>query len=272
MTLLNKTAVVTGSSRGIGFGIAKILLERNMNVVLNGRDIDTLSSAHANLGALRGKATVFAGDVSDPGKAEELVAHAVEHHGGIDLLVNNAGWPDPVAHFLEMTDEHWDAVMKVNLKGVFLCSRAAARVMAESGAGSIVHISSMAALQAHRSMAAYDVSKAAVEGLTRSMALDLAPFGIRVNAVSPGPVHVGDAPEKDDRAPLVPLGRVGLPSDIGKAVAFVGSDEASFITGETIYVDGGFLKQLRPPQLDLAWPEGIESRLSTIGDVRRSQQ
>ncbi|MBX5213755.1 MULTISPECIES: SDR family NAD(P)-dependent oxidoreductase [unclassified Rhizobium] len=264
MTLSNKTAVVTGSSRGIGFGIAQILLQRKMNVVLNGRDIDSLKKAHASLGPLGQHASLCTGDVCDRANAEALVSHAVERYGSIDVLVNNAGLPDPISHFLEMTEDHWDTVMNTNLRAVFLCSGAAAQMMADAGGGSIVHISSMAALRAHRSMAAYDVSKAAVEALTRSMALDLAPFGVRVNAVSPGPIHVGNCPGEDARAAVVPLGRVGLPSDIGRAVAFVASDEASFITGQVLYVDGGMLQQLRPLQLDSPWPDSIKARLSAL--------
>lgn len=264
MTLSKKTAVVTGSSRGIGFGIARVLLQRRMNVVLNGRDIDTLKKAHTSLGTLGKHASLYAGDISDGANAGGLISHAVERFGRMDVLVNNAGLPDPISHFLDMTEAHWDTVMNTNLKAVFLCSRAAAQVMADAGGGSIVHISSMAALRAHRNMAAYDVSKAAVEALTRSMALDLAPFGVRVNAVSPGPVHVGNSPGEDARAAVVPLGRVGLPSDIGRAVAFVASDEASFITGQILYVDGGMLQQLRPLQLDSPWPESIKARLSAL--------
>ena len=240
-----------------------MLAERNANIVLNGRDPGTLSAARAKLGIPENRVGTFARDVSKVAGAEGLIAYTVKRFGRVDILVNNAGLPDPVSHFLELTEDHWDTVMDANLKGPYLCSRAAAEVMADSGSGSIVHISSMAAVRAHRSMAAYDVSKAGVEALTRCMALDLAPFGIRVNAVSPDPIHVQDAPDEDDRAALVPLGRIGLPIDMGKVVAFLASDESAFVTGEVIYADGGFLTQLRPLSLDSPWPESIKKRLAS---------
>lgn len=263
MPFKGKTAIVTGSSRGIGFGIAQVLASRGANVVLNGRDPVTLDSALAKLGAEGERLGSFSGDVSTADVAKNIVDYTVERFGGVDVLVNNAGSPSPMSHFLEISEEHWDAVMSANLRGPFLCSRAAAQVMANAGHGNIVHISSMAAVRAHRNMAAYDVSKAGVEALTRSMALDLAPFGIRVNAVSPGPIHTGNEPNKDDRAALVPLKRIGIPLDIGKVVAFLASDESSFVTGEIIYADGGFLTQLRPLSLDLPWPDSIARRMGT---------
>ena len=165
----------------------------------------------------------------------------------VDILVNNAAWASPIAHFLEMTEEFWDTVLTTNLKSVFLCSQRAARLMAEQEKpGSIINISTYGAARAQREMVAYNASKGGLEAATRAMALDLAPWRIRVNAVGPGPIatpsflELFNTPEKLDRMRMaVPLERLGEPADIAAAVAFFASDEAVFVTGQVLYVDGG---------------------------------
>src|SRR4029079_16178944 len=159
-------------------------------------------------------------------------------------------------------------VIQTNLRSVYLCCHRAANLMVDHGIkGSIVNISSFAAARAHRYMAAYDATKGGMEAMSRTMAIDLAPFGIRVNVVGPGAIHTeeyepaGDERRRQSRA-TVPLGRVGYPADIAGAVAFLLSDDASYITGQTIYVDGGMLAQLRSPQADAPLPESVQKRLA----------
>jgi 3-oxoacyl-[acyl-carrier protein] reductase len=152
---------------------------------------------------------------------------------------------------------------------VYLHCHRAANLMVDRGThGSIINISSFAAARAHRNMAAYDASKGGMEAMTRSMAIDLGPFGIRINVVGPGAIHTEEfeaagAEAKRRRAETVPLGRVGYPEDIAGAVAFLASADASYITGQIIYVDGGILAQLRSPQVDASLPESVQRRLRT---------
>jgi 3-oxoacyl-[acyl-carrier protein] reductase len=185
----------------------------------------------------------------------------------VHIVVNNAAWASPIAHILEMDLDHWNTVMRGNLTSVYLHCHRAANIMVDQGIrGSIINISSFAAARAHRYMAAYDASKGGMEAMTRTMAIDLAPFGIRVNVVGPGAIHTEEydlAGEegKRRRGQTVPLGRVGYPEDIAGAVAFLASDDASYITGQTLYVDGGMLAQLRSPQVDAPLPESVKARL-----------
>src|SRR5205814_10089168 len=163
--------------------------------------------------------------------------------------------------------DHWQTVLQTNLTSVYLHCHHAANLMVDAGIrGSIVNISSFAAARSHRNMAAYDATKGGMEAMTRSMAIDLAPFGIRVNVVGPGAIHTEEFEEQGEEARLrrgqtVPLGRVGYPEDIAGAVAFLASDDASYITGQVLYVDGGVLAQLRSPQVDAPLPESVKARL-----------
>jgi 3-oxoacyl-[acyl-carrier protein] reductase len=192
----------------------------------------------------------------------------VHAFGGVDTLVNNAAWASPNAHFLEMDEDHWDTVIRTNLKSVYLCCSHAARLMVDQRRhGSIINISSFAAARAHRQMAAYDATKGGMEAFTRAIALDLGPFGIRVNVVGPGAIHTEEyEPDGEDarrrRGQTVPLGRVGDPADIAGAVAFLASQDASYITGQVLYVDGGMLAQLRSPQVDKGLPPSVADKLA----------
>jgi 3-oxoacyl-[acyl-carrier protein] reductase len=187
--------------------------------------------------------------------------------GAVDIVVNNAAWASPQAHILEMDENHWDVVIRTNLKSIYLHCHRAANIMVDRGTrGAIINISSFAAARAHRYMAAYDATKGGMEAMTRSMAIDLGPFGIRVNVVGPGAIHTEEyEPLGDDarirRGQTVPLGRVGYPEDIAGAVAFLASDDASYITGQCLYVDGGMLAQLRSPQVDAPLPPSVAARL-----------
>jgi 3-oxoacyl-[acyl-carrier protein] reductase len=253
--LAGQVAVVTGSSRGIGFAIANRLASDGAHVVMNGRHRATLMAAAQRVRADGRVVDTVIGDVGDPADVERLFRYVVETHGRIDILVNNAALANPTAHFLEMGLDHWSEVIRSNLSSVFLCSRRAALEMARlETPGVIVNISSWGALRAHRSHAAYDAAKGGVEALTRAIALDLASFGIRVNSVAPGPIRTDGQSESTEetnrRGAVVPLGRLGLPEDVASAVAFLCSDGARFITGQTIVVDGGAIAQLRPPSMD----------------------
>lgn len=266
-TLAGKVAVVTGSGRGIGRGIASRLAGDGAHLVLNARTSGAIESFAKELRRSGAKALPVAADVGQADEVDGLFGKTLDEYGGVDILVNNAGWANPICHFLELDEEHWDSVLQTNLKSVYLCSHRAANLMVDQGrTGAIVNIGSFGAARAHRSQSAYDATKGAIESFSRAMALDLAPFGIRVNVVGPGAIHTEEhEPQgqaaKRRRGETVPLGRVGLPADIAPAVAFLVSDDAAYITGQVVYVDGGVLAQLRSPQVDRPLPGSVKTRL-----------
>ena len=258
-----RVAIITGSGRGIGLGVARRLKQDGFTVVLTALEKDEVERAASELGA----EVAVAGDIAEEATAEELFERTLRTHGRVDALVNNAGIATASAHFLEMDTAHWDRVLAVNLRSVFLCTSRAVRHMVDAGTqGAIVSMSSFGAVRAHRQMAAYDATKGAIEAFTRTVAIDVAPFGIRVNAVGPGAIHTeyydqfGGA-ARDKRAQTVPLGRVGTPADVAGAVSFLLSPDASYITGQCIYVDGGMLANVRSPQVDTPLPDSVAARL-----------
>ena len=263
--LTESVAIVTGASRGIGRGIARHLaVEEGARVAMTARGPDALLSSAREIEASGGRVLAVPGDAGSAADVEALFDRVLATWGRVDVLVNNAAWASPQAHFLEMDLHHWETVLRTNLTSVYLHCHRAANCMVDLGIrGSIVNISSFAAARAHRQMAAYDATKGGMEAMTRSMAIDLAPFGIRVNVVGPGAIHnQDDEPvESDQRFETVPLGRVGLPEDIAAAVAFLASDDAAYITGQILYVDGGMLAQLRSPQVDTPLPASVQARL-----------
>jgi len=267
MKLQGKVAIVTGSSRGIGRGIADRLAAEGAKVVVNGRDRETIERVAESLRAEGAEALAVAADLGYREEVDRLFDEVLRKFGGVDVLVNNAGWASPVAHFLDLDEQHWDTVIRTNLKSVYLCSHRAANLMVDQGrAGSIISISSFAAARSHRAMAAYDASKGGIEALSRAMAVDLAPFGIRSNVVGPGAIHTEEfEPQGEEgrveRGRAVPLGRVGNPADIAGAIVFLASGDASYVTGQVIYVDGGMLAQLRSPQVDRRLPDSAASRV-----------
>jgi 3-oxoacyl-[acyl-carrier protein] reductase len=259
MRLDGKVAIVTGASRGIGTAIAHRLAREGAKVVITARNADALDeTAHAieNAG---GNVLPVAGDAGVKDDVEAMFQKVLDTWSAVDILVNNAAWAAPYAHFLEMDQQHWDTVIRSNLTSVYLHCHRAANIMVDNGTrGSIINISSYAAIRSHRIMAAYDASKGGMETLTRSMAIDLAPFGIRVNVVSPGAIQTEAYHPIPDP---IPLGRGGHPDEIAAVVAFVASEDASYVTGQSICVDGGMLAQLRPPQIDLPLPESVKARI-----------
>ena len=255
MRLSGKTAIVTGGANGIGAGCVRRLAGEGANVVI--ADID--DAAGDALAADSGDKVMYARcDVSQRASVEALFDVAVTAFGAVDILVNNAAFvhkPGVIANFLEYSDESWRKTLDVNLTGMFHCSQVAARRMAKRGRGGvIINMSSGGASRAHRHMFGYDTSKGGIEAATRAMALDLAGLNIRVNAVVPGSTRVdhgtsvGDSPIPPSA--VIPLPRQGTPADIAGAVAFLASDDAAYITGTRIVVDGGMDAQLRSPAVD----------------------
>jgi len=251
MTLDGKTAIVTGGAGGIGYAIAERFLREGARVVIADIDAEKGARAEADLGKL-GVARFVKADVARRLDIHNLLAAAVDASGGIDILVNNAGIVHK-AEFLELAEEDFDRVLSVNLKGPFLAGQAAARFMVDrvkqgGTPGCIINMSSINAVVAIADELPYSVSKGGLAQLTKAMALALAPWGIRVNAIGPGSImtdllaEVGS--DEAARARILsrtPLGRIGDPSEIASVAAFLASEDASYITGQTVYADGGRL-------------------------------
>lgn len=245
--LEGKVAIVTGASRGIGRGVARALAANGAAVVLNARGAGPLEQSAALLRAAGGRAVAVAGDVADAATADALVRAATTEFGRLDFLINNAGLTDTTGDFLTWTEEQIDTVLRVNLRGAVLCAQRAARQMVAQGSGgAIVNITSVGGSQrAHHRNVVYDVTKGGLDALTRALATDLGPLGVRVNAI--GPAATSDAPPAG-RGQELPLRRGGTPDDIAAAVLYFVSDAACFISGQILYADGGLMAQLRSPQ------------------------
>lgn len=245
MKLHDKVAVVTGAAQGIGFACAQRFVSEGAKVVLADVADAAGNAAAASLG---NAASFFHADVSLKDDVDKLIGAALATFGRIDILINNAGVTH-AADFLDLTEEDFDRVLRINLKSMFLCGQAAARVMVRQGAGSIINMSSVNAVLAIPNQVPYVVSKGAINQLTKVMALNLAPHGIRVNAIGPGTIMTELAKQavmssEEARRKILartPLGRCGEPEEVAAIAAFLASDDASYLTGQTIYPDGGRL-------------------------------
>lgn len=251
--LAGKTAIITGASRGIGCGIAYFLGRKGMKLVITARSEKRGQKFTKELIDKGIDAVWVTADLSDFEQAKMVFKTAVNHLGKIDLLVNNAAHLGST-NFLKLDKEEYRESFENNVRIVYRLSYYVARHMAKRKQGGIIHISSVGGLRAHRGLSGYDASKGAVDALTRAMALSLAPYGVRVNAVAPGatqryPITARNQYFSKKQAKAIPLGRLATPEDIGAAVAFLASDAASYITGQILYVDGGLTTQLSPPGL-----------------------
>jgi len=244
MTLKNKVAIVTGAGRGIGRGISLALAEEGCSVVVSDINQDDCLHVADEIKAMNMESMAIKCDVSQKQEVDKMIAETVKKFGKLDILVNNAGIY-PYASFMEMKEEDWDKIINVNLKSVFLCSQAATKRMEQGG--KIVNISSIAAFVGFPELTHYCASKGGINAMIRAMALELAPKKINVNAVAPGAIETPGASHglteevKKQTIAGIPWGRMGKPEDIAAAVAFLASDKADYITGQTIIVDGGYV-------------------------------
>jgi 3-oxoacyl-[acyl-carrier protein] reductase len=271
MLLPGKVAIVTGSSRGIGRGIASRFAAEGARVVINGRDPERVARTAGEVRAAGGTCIEVVADVSVEAEVTRLFEATLAAYGTVDILVNNAQTPVNLGErgpFLKMTSAGWDAYVRANMGMLFYCTHQAARIMARQGVrGSIINISTNGASRVHRNSIAYDSVKGGMDTFTKAVAIDLAPWGIRVNAIRPGLIAVDSwddlsDEEKARRTATIPLGREGRPHDIAWAALFLASDEASYVTGQMFEVDGGLLVQGRAPQAEL----GTIATPATIGD------
>ncbi|AMZ74402.1 MULTISPECIES: SDR family NAD(P)-dependent oxidoreductase [Pseudomonas] len=246
----NKIAIVTGGGSGIGKEVTKRLVEAGASVVIGGRDAVKLAQVAQEIDASGQKVRFHAGDIAKPATAQALVDLAASSFGGVDILINNAGIFNPKP-FLEVSPEEYDAFLDIILKGKFFMAQAAAKAMLKRGGGAIVQTGSLWAIQAIGATpsAAYSAANAGVHALTRNLALELAGSNIRINTVAPAVVETPvygtfmDADQVKEVLPTFnafhPLGRNGQPADVAQAMLFLASDEASWITGTVLPVDGG---------------------------------
>lgn len=246
METIEKTALVTGASRGIGRAIALTLAAKGYAVALNYAGSQAAAEAvKGEIEAAGGKAFTIQGDVSKAEDVDRIFKTIKEEFGQLDVLVNNAGITRD-GLLIRMKEESWDAVLSTDLKSDFLAIKAAAQMMMRKKKGSIINIASVVGIMGNIGQANYAAAKAGVIGLTKACAKELAARNIRVNAVAPGFIatDMTDAiPEKNKEAMLtaIPLGRMGLAEDVAKAVSFLASDDASYITGQVLKVDGGMV-------------------------------
>ena len=243
--LTNKVAIITGASQGIGKGMAETFSKAGAHVACVSRNKDNLKSVADSLIKNGGVASFYTCDVSSLDAFQNTIKEIVENHGSVDILVNNAGvCKDKL--IMRMSEDDWNKVININLNGAFNGIKAVSQIMIKQRAGRIINISSIVGLIGNPGQANYAASKAGLIGLSKSVAKELAPRGITVNAIAPGYIATDMTDQITDQAKeslitKIPLGRIGSPSDIAASALFLASDEAGYITGQTLTVDGGMV-------------------------------
>jgi NAD(P)-dependent dehydrogenase (short-subunit alcohol dehydrogenase family) len=244
--LSGRTALVTGATRGLGRAFARALGEAGADIVIVGRDAVAARETERDVAALGRQSLTVLADITHREEVEAAVATAIERFGAIDVLVNNAG---SCVHrpALDVTDEEWRQVMSVNVDAVWMCSQVVGRHMVERGSGSIINIGSMSGQIVNRPQwqPGYNASKAAVHHLTRSLAAEWAPLGVRVNALAPGYIKTDMSPVDDPQYRRqwiddAPQQRYAMPDELGPAIVYLASDASSFVTGSVLFIDGGY--------------------------------
>jgi 3-oxoacyl-[acyl-carrier protein] reductase len=253
--LKGKVAIVTGAAQGIGYAIARRYATEGARVVIADINGEGAAEAAAKITEDGGRALSVQGDVGLAADVDRVVDTAVATFGTVDILVNNAGDVTTLRHFLDGDERWWDDMIRTNLKGHYLFIRRVAPIMVAARGGIVINMSSGGANRSHRGAVAYDASKGAIEAMTRSLAIELAPYGIRVNALVPGliathPAHL-NPPARKLRDETIPLGRGGRPDDLAGPAVFLASDDAEYVTGICLVVDGGVLVQQRSPQVEV---------------------
>jgi NAD(P)-dependent dehydrogenase (short-subunit alcohol dehydrogenase family) len=248
--LTNKVAFVTGARRGMGKAHALALAHQGAKVVVTDINVEECQKVVDEIAAQGGEAIAFAMDVSKAQDVDSVFAKVIKHFGRLDILVNNAGIYDPKP-VLELTEQDWDTIIDVNLKGQFLCAQRAAKEMAKNKWGRIINIASIASGQVGVGIAGgahYTASKGGIIGLSETLAVEFAPLGITVNVIGPGAIDTPmiaqvKMPKEMQEGLLqrIPLKRIGRPEEISAVVVFLASEESSYVTGATFFVDGGWL-------------------------------
>ena len=247
MNLNEKVAIVTGSTKGIGKEIALAFARQGAKVVVSGRSAERATQVCEEIKAAEGSAVAVVGDVAQMDDAQALIDKTVETYGRVDVLVNNAGITRDNL-LMRMKESDWDEVININLKGTFNCIKSITRQLMKQRSGRIINITSVVGQMGNAGQANYSASKAGIIGLTKSVAKELASRNITCNAIAPGFIETdmtGVLDEKTREALLgqIPLGRLGQVDDVAKAAIFLASDDAAYITGQTINVDGGMVMQ-----------------------------
>lgn len=255
--LEGKVAIVTGAAKGIGEAIALRYGREGAKVVAVDISADAVKAVAEAINSVGGAAIATETDISDEAAVDALFEQTMAEYGRVDVLVNNAGLISPMKHFLTADKAWWDRIINVNLTGTFLCCKAAAHIMAKQGSGSIINMSSGGATRAHRAFVAYDATKGGIEAMSRALALDLGPYGIRVNYMVPGAIDTTGIDEEGRklRGANVPLGRVGEPNDLTGAAVFLASDDSTYVSGTSVVIDGGMLAQQRSATVDIMPPK-----------------
>jgi NAD(P)-dependent dehydrogenase (short-subunit alcohol dehydrogenase family) len=242
--MAGKVAIITGASRGIGAATARAFAAAGASVVLAARDSQALASVESEISVAGGRALAVPTDVGDPAAVERLVGETTDAFGRLDAAFNNAGGGHRPTPLVDLDVEDFDGVLKVNLRGVFLCLKHEIPAIIATGGGAIVNMSSTAGVEAVAGLAGYVSAKRAIEGLTRVAALDYAEVGVRVNAIAPGPILTDQlrgagAEAQRAAAVAVPMRRIGHPDEVAAAAVWLCSGAAAFVTGTTLVIDGG---------------------------------